>query len=119
MVYQRSTNGQPSIGEDRLGKDSIDKGSGVEEKNASTPILYGQFNNVKLSDEEYKNLEEQLENHTKIMIDKLSRYMKSSGKSYDNHYATLLHWYEEDKDKLTQNRSNKNQIYNYDDSPSI
>lgn len=36
------------------------------------------------------------------MINKLSRYMENSGKTYQNHYATILSWYEKDKDKLRQ-----------------
>jgi len=34
------------------------------------------------------------------MMEKLSRYMKSSGKTYQDHYATLLHGYEKDKEEL-------------------
>ncbi|ETJ41738.1 Phage replisome organizer, partial [human gut metagenome] len=44
----------------------------------STPIFYGEFKNVRLSKEEYKNLKEKLNSHTEIMINKLSRYMESS-----------------------------------------
>ena len=41
------------------------------------------------------------------MIEKLSRYIKSAGKDYQDHYVTILNWYEQDKDKLTQrNKSN-------------
>lgn len=49
------------------------------------------------------------------MINKLSRYMESSGKTYQNHYVTILKWYEEDKDKLRQKGLNKNPNY----SPQI
>ena len=35
-----------------------------------------------------------------LMMEKLSRYMKSSGKTDQNHYATLLHGYEKDKEEL-------------------
>ncbi|MGF3076190.1 replisome organizer [Facklamia sp. P12955] len=117
LVYQRSTNGLPSIGEDRLGKVSIDKGR-VEREKPSTS-LYGQFKNVKLSEEEYKKLEEELKDHTQTMIDKLSRYMESSGKNYKNHYVTILNWYEEDKNKLINKSDKRKTTSNYDDSPSI
>ena len=36
------------------------------------------------------------------MIDRLSSYMESTGKKYHNHYATLRHWYEEDKETLNK-----------------
>ena len=101
-----------SIGKDRLDKVSIDKGR--EEQ--STPIFYGEFKNVRLSKEEYKNLKEKLNSHTDIMINKLSRYMKSSGKTYQNHYATILKWYEEDKEKLIQKGLNKKMNYDVGES---
>ena len=44
------------------------------------------------------------------MIEKLSRYMKSSGKTYQDHYATLFHWYEKDEEELRKKLSDKNQI---------
>ena len=84
-----------------------------------TPSIYGEFKNISLTNEEYRQLEEKLQDHTKIMIDKLSRYIKSSGKTYQSHYATILSWYDEDKEKLTQKKDSKNKIPNYDNSPSI
>ena len=41
-------------------------------RDRSTPIFYGEFKNVRLSKEEYKNLKEKLNSHTEIMINKLS-----------------------------------------------
>jgi hypothetical protein len=56
-------------------------------------IKYGEFQNVLLKDEEYKNLLEKLgESNTKLMIEELSTYIASKGKRYSNHYATLLGW---------------------------
>ena len=92
----------------------IDKEREIDKK--STPIFYGQYKNVKLSNEEYKNLKEKLNSHTEIMINKLSRYMKSSGKTYKNHYVTILNWYEQDKDKLRQKGLNKKMNYDVGES---
>lgn len=89
-----------------------------QEKDKTTPPLYGEFKNVKLTDEEYRKLQEELKDHTETMIEKLSRYMASSGKEYKSHYLTILNWYEQDKEKLTQGKK-KNEIPNYDDSISI
>ena len=50
------------------------------------------------------------------MINKLSRYMKSSGKTYQNHYATILNWYDKDKDKLRQKGLNKKMNYDVGES---
>ncbi|HES4924646.1 TPA: replisome organizer [Streptococcus pyogenes] len=105
-----------SIGKGRLDKVSIDKGRG-EKENQSAPVsFYGEFKNVRLSKEEYKNLKEKLNSYTEIMINKLSRYMESRGKTYQNHYVTILNWYEEDKDKLTQKGLNKKMNYDVGES---
>lgn len=99
---------QDRIGKDRLDKGSIDKGRGEEESppppNSKT---YGEFHNVKLSDEEYQRLKEKLKSHTNTMIEKLSRYIKSTGKTYQDHYVTILNWYEQDKEKLSQKKTGK------------
>lgn len=54
---------------------------------------FGEFENVKLKDEEYEKLIDKLgENNTKVLIEELSGYIASKGKKYSNHYATLLNW---------------------------
>ena len=57
------------------------------------------------------------------MIEKLSRYIKSSGKIYQDHYVTILNWYEQDKERLSQinNKSGSSKTYstNYEDSDSL
>ncbi|MGR3808194.1 hypothetical protein [Pasteurella testudinis] len=123
LVDQRLTSGQPSIDKGRLDKVSIDKGRGGQETKTPPQPLYGEYQNISLTDEEYKRLKDELQEHTDTMIDKLSRYIESRGKIYKNHYATLLHWYEQDKIKLTQknNQVGTNRTYttNYDDSESL
>ena len=118
LVNQRLSSGQPSIDKGRLDKVSIDKEreGEIEKDKKSTPNFYGEFKNVRLSKEEYKNLKEKLNSHTEIMINKLSRYMESSGKTYQNHYATILKWYEEDKEKLIQKGLNKKMNYDVGES---
>ena len=118
LVNQRLSSGQPSIDKGRLDKVSIDKGreGEIEKDKKSTPIFYGEYKNVRLSKEEYKKLKEKLNSHTDIMISKLSRYMESSGKTYQNHYVTILKWYEEDKEKLTQKSLNKKMNYDVGES---
>lgn len=51
--------------------------------------IYGEFKNVKLSKEEYRKLEEL---NLIPYIEKLSTYMKSRGKRYKDHYATIRNW---------------------------
>ena len=106
LVDQRLTSGQPSIDKGRLDKVSIDKG-----REESTPSpnskKYGEYQNIILTDEQYKALQEKLQSHTDTMIEKLSRYIKSTGKTYQDHYVTILNWYEQDKDKLSQKKNGK------------
>lgn len=104
LVNHRSTIGQPSIDKDRVDKNSLDEGREEGKNKGPTSAFYGQFKNVKLTNKEHENLLEQLGCHTQPMIDKLSRYLKSTGKQYKNHYATILSWYEEDKEKLAQKK---------------
>ena len=106
LVDQRLTSGQPSIDKGRLDKVNIDKG-----REESTPPpnskKYGEYQNIILTDEQYKALQEKLQSHTDTMIEKLSRYIKSTGKTYQDHYVTILNWYEQDKDKLSQKKNGK------------
>lgn len=72
-----------------------------EEERKVRPSFYGEYKNIRLTDEEYQKLQEKLKTHAKTMIDKLSRYIESKGAKYNNHYATILNWYEQDRDKPT------------------
>ena len=53
------------------------------------------------------------------MIDKLSRYIESTGKNYQSHYTTILNWYEQDKDKLSTKVVAKAISTDYEDSESL
>ena len=86
LVDQRLTSGQPSIDKGRLDKVSIEKGR-VEQ---DTPFsFYGEYKNIRLTEEEYRKLKDKLQGHTDMMIEKLSRYIKSTGKTYQDHYIIL------------------------------
>ena len=104
LVDRRLTSGQPSIDKGRLDKVSIDKG---REEQATPFSFYGEYKNIRLTEEEYRKLKEKLQGHTDMMIERLSRYIKSTGKTYQDHYVTILNWYEQDKDKLSQKKTGK------------
>ena len=53
---------------------------------------YGEYNNVLLSDEELKKLQEEYPTQYTAKLEALSEYMKSTGKSYKDHYATIRNW---------------------------
>ena len=96
---------------------------GERKKQSLPPTLYGEYKNIRLTDEEYQRLTDKLQGHTDTMIEKLSRYIKSSGKIYQDHYVTILNWYEQDKERLSQinNKSGSSKTYstNYEDSDSL
>lgn len=96
---------------------------GERKKRPLPHSFYGEYKNIRLTDEEYQRLTDKLQGHTDTMIEKLSRYIKSSGKIYQDHYVTILNWYEQDKEKLTQKNtqsgSNRRYSINYEDSDSL
>ena len=58
-----------------------------------TENRYGQFLNVKLSDEEFQKLNKKFtERGATERIDALSEYVESKGVRYKSHYATILTW---------------------------
>ncbi len=75
------------------------------EKTASpTPSNRGLMNNVILTEDEYCRLCEKYP-HIDSVIDRLSTYMASAGKTYSSHYATLIRWAEEDRQKGTNTKA--------------
>lgn len=61
------------------------------EKNEKKSI-YGEFKNVKLTDEEHSKLKEKFNGSFTEKIEKLSLYIESKGVKYKSHYATILSW---------------------------
>lgn len=63
-----------------------------------SPKMYGMYKNVILTDEEFEDLKKAYPDY-EVKIDRLSVYMKQSGKDYASHYAVLTAWAKEDADK--------------------
>lgn len=59
-------------------------------------LSLGEYGNVFLKPEEYLQLQEAFPSDYKERVDNLSRYMKSKGVVYDDHYATIMKWAIED-----------------------
>jgi predicted phage replisome organizer len=79
-----------------------------EKDKKKTKNVYGEFNNVKLSDDEYSKLEEKGLIST---IEDLSYYIKSKGDKYKSHYATILMW--DKKNKMNKPQSKVVEIPDY------
>lgn len=58
---------------------------------------YGQYSNVLLSDSDYAKLRNEFPRDFQERIENLSAYMKSTGKSYKDHLATIRNWARRDK----------------------
>ena len=78
------------------------KKQNTKKSNTNIKREYGEFENVLLTDDEYKKLEEK---NALSQIENLSRYMASTGKRYKSHYATILNWDRRDKQK--ENKEHK------------
>ena len=78
------------------------------DNNDKTNKKYGAFENVILSEEEYKELKAQGNSY---LIDELSTYIASTGKQYASHYATLLGWSKK-REKEKARESDKNRLSN-------
>lgn len=97
----------------------LEKEGEIEKDKILPPTPYGEYKNISLTDEEYQKLKDKLQGHTDTMIDKLSRYIKSTGRCYQDHYVTILNWYEQDKEKLSQKNNGRTYSTNYEDSDSL
>jgi hypothetical protein len=85
-----------NTGKVRLGKVRLDK--------VSKEDIYGEFQNVKLTTEQYEKLVEKFPYDYQDRIEDLSVYMDSKGKTYSSHYATILNWSrKEEKEKKSSN----------------
>ena len=61
------------------------------------PTVFGRYENVFLTDTELSELKAELSDKWEYYVERLSKYMTSTGKSYDNHAATIRKWAAEDQ----------------------
>lgn len=77
-----------------------------ENRECDSAHTYGRYQNVFLSDEELTELQTELPSLWQTYVDRLSEYMASTGKQYQNHAATIRRWAAEDRKKAaTQTRN--------------
>ncbi len=101
------------LDKDRLDKVKLDKNTpeqSSETLSITAGLIYGEFKNIKLTDEEYKKLILRFgEKNVGILIEELSVYMASKKTKYLSHYAVLLNWgkrkIQEHQNKGQKNRS--------------
>lgn len=74
----------------------IEKETDINSELNTDREIYGRYKNVSLSLSEYGTLKNDYPLYADKYIERLSEYMESSGKRYNNHYATILSWLKQD-----------------------
>lgn len=116
-VSERLPDGCPSIGKDRLVKDSVGEESIVDvapdinvgnNHPKTVRHKYGMYEQVLLTDEEYEKLRAEFPYDHSERIARLDEYIASTGKKYKNHLATIRSWARKDKPAAGTNSKPKN-----------
>jgi hypothetical protein len=83
--------------------DTINKNDKNVKNDKNIKNIYGEFQNVKLTDAEFEKLKASFPDYQE-RIERLSAYIASTGKKYKSHYATILNWARKDNDNGTVNK---------------
>jgi DNA replication protein DnaD len=111
---QRPTSNQPQY---KNGKECIRMVKN-EREGALAPL--GRFKNVFLTQNELDELRTKFPNDYEAKIERLSRYQESKGRTFDNHFATLLDWLEKDlNDKRSDERETNKASYDISEIDKI
>lgn len=91
-----------------------------KEKTEPVRHKYGEYKNVLLSDEEMSKLKAEFPKDWATRIEKLSLYVKSTGKGYKDYLATIRNWARRDEEKAQaaaeRGRKRKESVYSSDAS---
>lgn len=63
---------------------------------SNTKHTYGEFKKVRLTDDELKKLKDKFPSDWETRIATLDEYIARTGKRYESHYLTILHWARKD-----------------------
>ena len=85
-----------ALSENRPPEIEIEKKKDIKTEIDSDRELYGRHKNVSLTPSEYELLQKDYPVYADKYIERLSEYMETKGKSYSNHYATILSWLKQD-----------------------
>jgi len=69
---------------------------------------YGRYQNVVLTDKDLSELQTELPTLWQAYIDRLSEYMASTGRQYQNHAATIRRWAADDRKKAAPPTRDRN-----------
>lgn len=74
---------------------------------------YGSCKNVLLTDEELDRLKKEIPNEYERYLEHLSKYMRKTGKQYDDHCFVILSWVKEDAEKAKEKNQEKQSSFDY------
>lgn len=109
---------QPSVGIPTTNYKSGTIRVNTKERTKPARQKYGSYGNVFLTAEEYQKLRKDIPN-VDSLIEQLSTYMESKGKSYRNHAATLRNWAARDKSRQKPPHGGGIPNYSYKDGESL
>lgn len=96
-------------------KDKPKKEKKPKEKTEPIRHKYGEYKNVLLSDEEMSKLKAEFPKDWATRIERLSLYIKSTGKGYKDYLATIRNWARRDEEKAQaaaeRGRKKKESVY--------
>lgn len=72
---------------------------GLSSAQVNSPTLYGRYQNIPLTEQEYRELREEFPQDYMERIERLSEYTASSGKQYANALATIRSWARKEKEE--------------------
>ncbi len=120
---QRLTDGCHRLGEDSLGKvslelekDSSDSSHPIKSKGSGINSLkkYGEYKNVQLSESQYSSLVKDFgKNKIDEYIKKVDEYCQQNGKHYNDYDLTIRKWIDEDKNKQSEHSYDLNEYDDY------
>lgn len=85
-----------ALSENRPPEIEIEKETEIKTEIDSDREIYGRYKNVSLTPSEYESIKNEFPVYADKYIERLSEYMETKGKSYSNHYATILSWLKQD-----------------------
>ena len=98
-AYEQQPNNKRTTREQQLNTNKEREKDKKDKNEREPPLSFGRYNNVFLSSSEVNRLMSDYPYHYLKKIDRLSAYLLSTGKKYQNHYAVLVEWLEADAEK--------------------
>jgi hypothetical protein len=98
---QRFSNKEPNANENNNSNvnENENNNSNITVNVRGARSKYGKYDNVLLSEDEFRLIKEEYPNDFSDRIDNLSEYIAKTGKSYSNHLAVIRSWAKQDAEK--------------------